>query len=97
MYAVVHVDIEPPQVKVALPLLASYAKHAAHDPAVLHIEILQQSGATNHFTLVEVMRSPAAYRQFVDEPYVRQMRTALQPLLGSPFDERLHSAVRLDD
>lgn len=93
VYAVVHVDVEPVDVKVALPMLKSYAQQAAQDPAILHFEVLQQTDAPNHFTFVEVMRSRGAYESFVEEPYVKTMRTQIQPLLGSPFDERLHSAV----
>ena len=93
LYAIVHVDIEPAAVKTALPLLQSYARQAERDPAVLHIDVLQQDAGKNHFTLVEVLRSPAAYDTFVEEPYVKDLRTNLQPFLGSPFDERLHQAV----
>lgn len=93
LYSIVHVDIEPAAVKTALPILQSYAKQAEQDPAVLHIDVLQQDGAKNHFTLVEVLRSPAAYDTFVEEPYVKDLRNDLQPFLGSPFDERLHQAV----
>lgn len=93
VYAVVHVDIEPAQVKVALPLLQAFAEHARHDPAVRQIEVLQQTGAGNHFTIVEVLQSAQAYTQFVQAPYVISLRTHLQPLLGSPFDERLHGLL----
>lgn len=95
VYAIVHVDIEPNELPRALPLLKSYAQQAAKDPNVLHIDVLQQKDAGNHFTLVEVMRSDGAYRQVVQQPYAKAMRAELQPMLGSPFDERLHSSVQL--
>ena len=78
VYAVVHVDVEPAQVKVALPLLQTFTEQARHDPAVRHIEVLQ---------------SAQAYKDFVQAPYVIGMRSKLQPLLGSPFDERLHGLL----
>jgi len=93
VYAVVHVDVEPAQVKVALPLLQTFTEQARHDPAVRHIEVLQQTGAANHFTIVEVLQSAQAYKDFVQAPYVIGMRSKLQPLLGSPFDERLHGLL----
>jgi hypothetical protein len=43
--------------------------------------------------VIEVIRSEAQYRQFVEQGYVITMRQRLQPLLGSPFDERLHSQI----
>ncbi|KAF1070823.1 MAG: hypothetical protein GAK45_00684 [Pseudomonas citronellolis] len=93
VYAIVHVDIAPSQVEQAIPLLRSFAEHARHDPAVLDLQVLQQTGADNHYTLVEVLRSPADYRHFVETDYAKALRTGLQPLLGSPFDERLHSRL----
>jgi len=93
LYAVVHVDVEPKDLSAALPILTAYAQRAAIDPAVRHIDVLQQDGGTNHFTLVEDFRSHAAYQRFVAQSYVKEMRDSIQPMLGSPFDERLHSAV----
>ncbi|MHC1481005.1 putative quinol monooxygenase [Frateuria aurantia] len=93
VHAIVHVDIDPDRLSVGQPLLQRYAGLAARDAAVSHFELLQQSDAPNHFTLVEVFPSLAAYHHFVEEAYVRQLRSDIQPLLGSPFDERLHHAL----
>ncbi len=93
VYAVVHVDIEPPKVPDALPALRAFEAQAKQDPAVASIDILQQTGAENHFTLVEVLKSKAAYDAFVSRPYVRTLRETLQPILGGPFDERLHHVM----
>jgi quinol monooxygenase YgiN len=94
VYAVVHVDIEPPKVKEALPALRAFEQQAKHDPAVASIDVLQQSGAENHFTLVEVLHSQADYDAFVSRDYVRTLRDTLQPLLGGPFDERVHHVMQ---
>lgn len=93
VYAVVHVDIEPTNVNAALPLLQAFTEQARHDPSVRHIEVLQQTGAANHFTVIEVLQSTQAYQAFVQAPYVISMRSQLQPMLGSPFDERLHGLL----
>lgn len=87
--------MSPKSLPVALPILTDFAKKAEHDPAIRHIEVLQQTDGGNHFTLLEEMPSQRAYDQFVDRAYVKAMRTDIQPLLGSPFDERLHHAVAL--
>jgi quinol monooxygenase YgiN len=96
IYAVVHVDVEPKDVAVALPMLRSFEQQARHDSAVTSVEVLQQTGAENHFTLVEVFGSGDAYNDFVARPYVKALRTGLQPLLGGPFDERIHHAMPQD-
>lgn len=94
VYAVVHVDIEPPRLKDALPALRAFEEQARHDPAVVSIDVLEQSGAENHFTIVEVLHSQAAYDAFVSRPYARTLRDTIQPLLGGPFDERLHHVMQ---
>lgn len=93
VHAVVHVDVEPSEVKNGVQMLKTFAKQAAQDSSVHHIEILQQTGAPNHFTILEVFESQAAYDKFVGEAYVKELRTRLQPILGGPFDERLHSLL----
>lgn len=94
VYAVIHVDVAPSQVAAALPVLQSFAQQAKRDPAVSHIDVLQQLGAPNHFTVIEVIHSRQMYDRFVEEDYVKTMRDKLQPMLGSPFDERLHGIVQ---
>lgn len=93
VFAVIHVDVAPTDVTAALPILKSFAQKAKSDPAVSSLQVLQQAGAANHFTLIEVLRSRQMYDQFVQEGYVKAMRAQLQPMLGSPFDERLHGLV----
>lgn len=92
-YVVVHLDVEPKALATALPFVQAYGRQALRDPRILHVDILQQTNAANHFTFVEVLRSEQAYRDFAEEPYVKAMRAGLQPYLGAPFDERYHQAM----
>jgi quinol monooxygenase YgiN len=94
VYAVVHVDIEPLALKNALPYLREFETEAKRDPAVVDIDLLQQTGAENHFTIVEILHSQQAYDTFVSRPYVRTLRARLQPFLGGPFDERVHHVMQ---
>jgi quinol monooxygenase YgiN len=91
IFVIAFVDIEPDKVKQALPVLRSYVSQASMDHAhVVRVDLLQQIDAPNHFTLVEVLRSKEDYRLFVVQPFVKAMRFRLDPMLGSPFDERLN-------
>jgi quinol monooxygenase YgiN len=94
VYAVVHVDIEPPELQQALPALRAFEVQAKHDPSVVSFDVLEQTGAENHFTLVEVLRSQADYDAFISRAYVRTFRDTVQPFLGGPFDERLHHVMQ---
>ncbi|MDR5733937.1 hypothetical protein QCE47_16575 [Caballeronia sp. LZ025] len=95
VYAVVHVDIDPDTLHAALPLLRSFLADAKKDGALANVDLLEQAGAENHFTLVEVLPSTQAYNAFVERHYVKTLRSRLQPLLGAPFDERLHHVMAM--
>ncbi len=92
--AVVHIDFMPNHTD-AVPALSAYVAHAAHDPNVLHVELFQQIGAPNHYTLVETFRSRAAYNALISEPYTISFRSLIAPALGAPYDERLHTQIDL--
>jgi quinol monooxygenase YgiN len=55
--------------------------------------VLQQIGAPNHFTLVEGWADRGAFEAHEASAAARALRAKLQPILGSPFDERLHHAL----
>ncbi len=91
--AVVNVDVIPGDQKTGAALLTGFARRAARDPAVGSVRLIGLSAAPNHFILEEGFADRAAYQLFVAEPYVRAFRADLAPHLGSPWDERLGSAV----
>jgi quinol monooxygenase YgiN len=93
VHAVLHIDINPSKAAQALPILRKFVTSASREPGVTSIELLKQEGGENHFTVIEVIRSRADYDNFIEAPSVRAMRAAIQPMLGSPFDERLHTQV----
>ncbi len=59
----------------------------------MRILVLQQDGRPNHFTLLEEWRAQADYDTHLGAAHTRHFREALQPMLGSPFDERLHTEL----
>jgi quinol monooxygenase YgiN len=71
-------------------ILRKFAADSRKVPGCERFELLQQSDRGNHFALVEVWRDQAAFDAFTAADQTRQFRTQIQPLLGSPFDERLH-------
>jgi quinol monooxygenase YgiN len=57
------------------------------------VEILQQVGRPNHFTIVEEWKDNNAYDTHVSAQHTRDFRTSLQSMLGAPFDERPHQSL----
>jgi quinol monooxygenase YgiN len=47
----------------------------------------------NHFTVIETWQSQKAFDAHVAAPHTRQYRDEVQPLTGSPLDERVYKAV----
>ena len=88
IHTVTHIDFMPSKTS-AEAALDRYLADAAHDPDMLHIELLQQMGAPNHFTLLETLRNQAAYNAHSEAAYTRRFRAAIEDALGSPYDERL--------
>jgi quinol monooxygenase YgiN len=93
VYVVTHVDFTPPNAAQGEALLKAFAADAGHDAGAIRYEVLQEPTRKNHFTLVTVWKNQAAFDAHLSSPRTREFRDKIQPLLGSPFDERLH---RLD-
>jgi len=89
---VAHVDTAGQQVD-APGLLRRLAEDSRKDEGNLRFDVLQQAMRANHFTVVEVWRNEKALEAHAAAAHTRQFRDAIQPVLGSPLDERLLKAV----
>jgi quinol monooxygenase YgiN len=89
---VTHVDVDPQNVPVAQPLLMNFVIASRNDPGVESFTLISQEGTTNHFQLIEVFRDMGAFDAHVSAQHTVTFRTNLDPLLGSPYDERLYQA-----
>jgi quinol monooxygenase YgiN len=90
LYVVTHVDLTPNFVEDGAKLLQQFAAESRHDPGVVRFELLEDNGRHNHFTLVEVWENSKAFDAHEAAEHTKNFREKLQPMLGSPFDERLH-------
>jgi quinol monooxygenase YgiN len=90
---VVHVDVMPPYTEAAVNLLVRLRRDSLQDAGERNFQVLQELGRPNHFTLVEAWADRAAYEAHNAAEHTRHFRDELQPMLGSPFDERLHTVL----
>jgi quinol monooxygenase YgiN len=90
LFVVTHIDVMPPFAKPAVELLRSYVKDSSAEKGAEKIEALQQDGRPNHFTVVEQWHTKQDYDTHLSNEKTCNFRAKLQPMLGSPFDERLH-------
>lgn len=87
VFVVTHVDVVPPGDPTAL--LRQLAEASRAEPGCLRFDVLQHAARANHFTIVEAWRDLQAHDIHAAAAHTRQYRDALQPLIGSPLDERL--------
>jgi autoinducer 2-degrading protein len=74
-------------------MLRQLADASRKDDGNLRFDVVQFSVRPNHFTVVEQWRDQKALDAHVAGEHTRQYRDDLQPLTGSPLDERVYTAV----
>jgi len=93
VHVVTHVDNIPAAGGDGLGLLRRLAEASRQEAGNLRFDVLQSTTRANHFTVVESWRNQQARDAHAAAPHTRQYRDTLQPMSGSPLDERLHKAV----
>ena len=88
---VAHVDVAPnTQAPMLLQQLAEASRQEAGN---VRFDVLQHAMRGNHFTVVEQWRNQDALDAHVATAHARAYRDALQPLTGSPLDERVYTPI----
>ena len=90
-FVVAHVDVAPNT--QAPMLLQQVAAASRQEPGNLRFDVLQHAMRGNHFTVVEQWRNQDALDAHVATDHARAYRDALQPLTGSPLDERVYAPI----
>jgi quinol monooxygenase YgiN len=93
VYVVTHVDVTPNYTADTTKALHEFAAESKRDPGVVRFEVLQQDSRANHYTIVEVWQTRQAFEAHSAAEHTKRFREKLQPMLGSPFDERLHDIL----
>ena len=91
IYVISHVDVAPDP-RVA-PMLVRLAEAGRKEPGNLRFDVVQHTMRANHFTVIEHWRDHQALDAHVAAQATRQYRDELQPLTGSPLDERVYEAI----
>jgi quinol monooxygenase YgiN len=88
LYIVTYVDVFPNFTADATKILHQFAADSLKDGAT-RFEVLQDTMRTNHLMIVEIWPNRASYDRHLMAEHSKMFREKLQPMLGSPFDERL--------
>jgi quinol monooxygenase YgiN len=93
MHVVAHVDtVGGPQAD-APGIVTRFAETSRKEQGSLRFDVLQHTMRANHFTVIETWQSQQALDAHAAAPHTKQHRDRLQPITGSPLDERLYKAV----
>ena len=91
IYVVTHVDVVPTEAAAGKKLLQQYVTESQKDKGAVRVEVYIQISRVNHFSLVEVWQNRQAFDAHEAAAHTKQFRTQIEPLLGSPYDELLHT------
>jgi quinol monooxygenase YgiN len=92
VHFVAHVDIGGQQANVPA-MLTQFAEESRKEQGALRVDVLQNTVRQNHFTVVETWASRAAQEAHAAAAHTKRYRDVLQPISGSPLDERLVQAI----
>lgn len=93
IYVVTHVDIVPPDTAAGTKLVQQYVADSRKDKGFVRIEAGAQISRVNHISIVEVWQNQKAFDEHIAAAHTRQFRQQIDPMLGSPYDERLHLSL----
>jgi quinol monooxygenase YgiN len=93
IYVVTHVDIIPPQKVAGTKLVQQYVADSHKDSGVVRVEAGAEISRDNHISITEVWQNQKAFDEHVAAAHTRQFRQQIDPMLGSPYDERLHHSL----
>jgi quinol monooxygenase YgiN len=88
-----HVDIGQGGQVNAPALLTKFAETSRAEQGSLQFDVLQHVMRLNHFTVVEVWQDQKALDAHRTAPHTREYRDTLQPVTGSPLDERFYKGI----
>ncbi len=91
VFVISHVDVAPNT--EAPNLLQKLADASRQEAGNLRFDVLQHTQRANHFTVVEHWQGQGALDTHVAAAHTREYRDALQPLTGSPLDERAYTPI----
>lgn len=90
VYVVTFVDIIPTNREAGTKAVRQYVADTRKDPGIVRVEAVAQSNRENHLVVFEVWQDQKAFEAHEAAPHTKQFRATMVPLLGSPFDQRLH-------
>ena len=92
-YAVAYVDVLPAASGRAIEAFRTYRDQTRREDGFIAIELGEQNGRPGHFAIVETWRDQAAFDQHQSAASSTQLRSGLQPIRTSGYDQRPYKTL----
>ena len=94
VHVVAHVDIAGNAAQAEAPaMLRKLAETSRAEPGCLRFDVLQHMMRANHYTIIEVWQDQKSIDAHRAAAHTREFREVIQPMSGSPLDERWYKGV----
>jgi quinol monooxygenase YgiN len=93
LYVVTFVDVTPDNKDVGAAALKQYVLTTRKEAGNQRVDLIVQLNRVNHFVLYEVWQNEDAFRKHEAAQATKDFRAKMQPLIGAPFDQRLHFKI----
>jgi quinol monooxygenase YgiN len=94
VFVITHVDIVPPKRDDGVAAVRTLAERSAGKAGNVRFDALVQASRLNHLTLVEAWTDAAAQEAHSAANPTRSFRSALGPMSGALYDERLYALLK---
>ena len=94
LWVIDFIDLTPPNAEAGDELVEQYVRDTRKDPGIVRCDGMSQSSRPNHLMVVEVWQDQAAFDKHEAAAHTKEFRTKLGPMLGAPFDQRLHFVIQ---
>jgi len=94
-YVVTYIEVTPASTRHAIDLLTAHVESSRAEDGNTMFQALRRIGRPNHFALIETWEGEDAQAAHAAAAHTQSFRSALEPLLYSPYDERPHSEFML--
>ena len=90
LHVITYVNVFPAFAADAAKALQQLVSDSRKNAGVVRFEVMRDVARQNHFSIVEVWQNQKVFDAHVAQAGTKLFREKLQPMLGSPFDERLY-------
>jgi quinol monooxygenase YgiN len=94
LYVATFIDLMPQNAAAGTAAITKYVADSRKDAGAVRVEAIAQNGRENHLVIFEVWQDQSRFDAHESAAHTRSFRATLLPLIGAPFDQRLHHLVQ---